>query len=71
MRSSVCKTSWAAEYTESPLGPPHPTSSGVALDTTNPVNVPFYEHHGYRVLKQMRVDDALDVWCMFRPDDQG
>ncbi len=48
----------------------HSRSTGVALDTTKPANVAFYEHHGYQLLRQQRVDDRLDVWCMFRPDDE-
>lgn len=46
----------------------HPGSVGVALDTENSVNVPIYEHFGYRRVAKHTLDD-LNMWSMFRPDD--
>lgn len=46
----------------------HPVSQGVALDTETTANVSLYEHCGYRVTAQSRLDD-VPIWCMFRPDD--
>jgi ribosomal protein S18 acetylase RimI-like enzyme len=47
----------------------HPESTGVYLDTSNPVNVPKYEHLGYRTIATEQVGDVT-VWYMFRPNDQ-
>jgi len=44
----------------------HPTSTGVYLETANPVNVPLYEHFGYQLVSKDKFDDILDVWYMFR-----
>lgn len=43
-----------------------PASSGVYLDTTNPANLPFYEHHGFEVQAE-RTLGAARVWCLFHP----
>ena len=45
----------------------HPESTGVCLNTESADNVRFYEHMGYRVLGHRTVD-ALETWCMFRPN---
>jgi ribosomal protein S18 acetylase RimI-like enzyme len=45
----------------------HSTSTGVALDTENPRNVPLYEHLGYHVLTKAKLEE-LDLWLMFRPN---
>lgn len=50
------------------LSAAHPTSTGVYLDTENPASKAFYEHCGYRVLAHERLDDEVDIWCVFRPD---
>ncbi len=50
------------------LSAAHPASIGVYLDTENPASKAFYEHCGYRVIGQERLDDAIDIWCLFRPD---
>jgi GNAT superfamily N-acetyltransferase len=49
------------------LSEAHRTSTGVALDTENPINVPLYEHFGYHVVTKTKLD-GLDVWYMFRPN---
>ena len=41
-------------------------SIGTSLDTTNPVNAPMYEHFRFQVIAEDNVDNALDVWIMFR-----
>ncbi len=41
-------------------------SNGVCLSTEIPSNVPFYEHHGYRVISEADVGE-LHSWCMFLP----
>ncbi len=46
----------------------HPTSTGVSLDTGNPVNVPMYEHCGYRLVAKTKLEE-LGLWCMFWADD--
>ncbi len=46
----------------------HPTSTGVYLDTENPASKAFYERCGYRLLAEERLDDGVDIWCLFRPD---
>ena len=46
----------------------HPVSRGVALDTETTANVSLYEHCGYRVTAQSRLED-VPIWCMFRLDD--
>jgi len=47
----------------------HPASTGVYLETANPVNVPFYEHFGYHLVSKDKLDDIVDLWYMFRPND--
>lgn len=47
----------------------HPTSTGVYLDTENPASKAFYERCGYRTIAHERLDDTVDIWCVFRPDD--
>ena len=44
-----------------------PKSSGVALDTQNPRNVPLYERFGFHVTREEEVG-PLHSWCMFRPN---
>jgi GNAT superfamily N-acetyltransferase len=46
----------------------HPESTGAALETENPLNVPLYDHLGYRVVTKTKLDE-LDVWVMFRPNE--
>ena len=38
----------------------HPDSIGVALDTENVVNVPFYQHYGYSVTVKSELD-GMDI----------
>ena len=45
----------------------HPLSTGVALDTETPTNVPLYEHCGYHVTAQSNLEN-VNIWFMFRPD---
>lgn len=47
----------------------HPTSTGVYLDTENPASKRFYERCGYRTIAHERLDGAVDIWCLFRPND--
>ena len=47
----------------------HPKSTGVCLDTTNSVNIPFYEHFGYHMVSKDKLDDTVDIWFMFRPNN--
>ena len=47
----------------------NPESTGVALGTEDPKNVPLYEHCGYKVVGHARVTDDLETWYFFRPDD--
>jgi ribosomal protein S18 acetylase RimI-like enzyme len=49
------------------LSESHPTSTGVALDTENQLNVPLYEHLGYHLITKAKLGE-LDVWWMFRPN---
>jgi len=49
------------------LGRANPASPGTSLTTERPVNVPLYEHFGYRVQGHTRVTSALETWGMFRP----
>jgi len=45
-------------------------SSGVALTTETPDNLPFYEHFGYRIVGRGETrDGGLATWTMFRADD--
>jgi GNAT superfamily N-acetyltransferase len=47
----------------------HPTSTGVYLDTENSASKRFYERCGYRTIAHERLDGAVDIWCLFRPND--
>jgi len=49
------------------LSEAHPTSTGVALDTENADNVPFYQHCGYALIAKTKLEQ-LAIWCMFRPN---
>lgn len=51
------------------LAASHPTATGVYLDTETAENVALYQHLGYQVIGHERVD-TLDVWGMFRPNQQ-
>ena len=48
-----------------------PVSPGTSLTTERAVNVPLYEHFGYRVLGHTRVTSALETWGLFRPRAPG
>ena len=41
-------------------------SAGTSLSTEHPPNVPLYQHFGYRVVGQARVDGSLETWVLFR-----
>jgi len=43
-----------------------PDSAGTSLSTEHPPNVPLYQHFGYRVVGQARVDGDLTTWVLFR-----
>jgi len=47
----------------------HPASTGVFLETANPVNVPLYEHFGYHLVSKVKLDNIIDIWYMFRPNN--
>ncbi len=47
----------------------HPQSTGVALETEDPVNVDLYRHFGYRIVGHRRLRGGLESWGFFRPDD--
>ena len=49
------------------VGQADPVSPGTSLTTERAVNVPLYEHFGYRVQGHTRVTSALETWGMFRP----
>lgn len=46
-------------------------SAGVSLTTELPGNVRLYEHFGYQVVGENRVDNAFTTWTMFRPRPAG
>lgn len=48
----------------------HPESTGVWLDTENPRNVPYYQRFGYEI-KAHSMLNGIDVWGMFRPNQEG
>ncbi len=48
----------------------HPTSTGVAIATTEVRAVGLYEHFGYRVVGWEPLGDH-DLWCLFRPNGRG
>lgn len=43
-------------------------STGMALSTEDPRNLPLYEHVGYRTLGHARVGPGLETWTLWRPD---
>lgn len=45
-----------------------PRSTGVALTTEDPANVPLYQHLGYSVTGTATLSDSLQTWGFFRPD---
>lgn len=45
-------------------------STGVYLETATMKNVQMYRHFGYDVIAQDRLDDTVDLWYLFRPDDR-
>ncbi len=47
----------------------HPASTGIRLESTNPVNVPLYEYFGYHLVSKEKLDDIVDLWFMFRPNN--
>jgi GNAT superfamily N-acetyltransferase len=44
----------------------HPSSIGVALDTENPDNLPFYQRFGYKLTAESMLLDTK-IWHFFRP----
>ena len=40
---------------------------GVYLETSNPRNVPMYEHFGFKVMEKLLVEKGLGFWAMYRP----
>lgn len=46
----------------------HPTSTGVYLDTENPVNVTIYERCGYRQIGTAPFEGGVEIWYLFRPN---
>jgi ribosomal protein S18 acetylase RimI-like enzyme len=53
-------------YAES-LSDSNPASTGVALDTSNPENIKFYEHLGYKLTKKFRFH-GIKGYSMFKPN---
>lgn len=45
----------------------HPTSTGVMLETENPVNLPYYQHIGYHIIAEDKLGPN-SIWSMFRPN---
>lgn len=45
-------------------------STGVALTTEDPGNLPLYEHVGYEITGHATVDAELETWALFRPCDR-
>jgi GNAT superfamily N-acetyltransferase len=43
-------------------------SEGVTLNTEKAVNVPLYEHFGYKLVSHATVAPGLETWSFFRPD---
>jgi GNAT superfamily N-acetyltransferase len=43
----------------------HPTSVGVALDTENPKNLPFYQYFGYELTAESTLN-STKIWHFFR-----
>lgn len=48
-----------------------PVSRGVSLTTEVPSNVRLYEHFGYRVMDQERVNLDFDTWGLLRAEQHG
>lgn len=46
-------------------------TDGVTLTTEDPLNVPFYEHMGYRVTGRARVAPELETWALFRDNREA
>jgi GNAT superfamily N-acetyltransferase len=44
-----------------------PESTGVLLSTETSGNLPLYQHFGYRILGEARVDELI-TWALYRPD---
>ena len=44
----------------------HPSAVGIALDTANSVNMPIYQHFGYKLVC-VDEEDILTVWTMLKP----
>lgn len=42
-----------------------PLSTGIGLDTENPINVKIYKSFGYKVVEEKKIDD-ITIYCMFR-----
>lgn len=40
---------------------------GVYLETSNPKNVPMYEHFGFQVMEELKIQNGLRVWALYRP----
>lgn len=49
----------------------HKESTGVYLETATEANVRLYEHFGYRLIARDRLDDAVDLWYLFRANKAG
>lgn len=47
----------------------HTESTGVYLETAIQVNVALYEHFGYHLVSKDKLDDTVDFWYMFRPNN--
>ncbi|WP_316042335.1 hypothetical protein [Nocardiopsis sp. CNR-923] len=39
----------------------------VYLETTNPANIGYYEHHDFRVVRAVNQPSAPPAYCMLRP----
>ena len=46
----------------------HAASTGVYLETALQENVTLYEHFGYQVIAKDKLDAAVELWYMFRPN---
>lgn len=47
----------------------HTESTGVYLETAKQENVALYEHFGYHLVSKDKLDDTVDIWYMFRPNN--
>lgn len=45
----------------------HPLSTGVYLETANPINVPLYEHFDYQITEKLKIN-GIETFIMFRPN---